>query len=329
MYNLLSQIISTVLIIVPLLIAVAFFTAAERKIMASIQRRKGPNVVGFWGLLQPLADGLKLVTKEIIFPNKVHLAIFIISSTWTLYLSLLGWAVIPFSLFNYYVNLNLSLLYILAISSLGIYGVLLAGWSSNSKYAFLAAIRSIAQMISYEITLGLIILPVVICSGSLQLSSIVLAQRNVWYLFPMLPLFIMFFISVLAETNRAPFDLPEAEAELVAGYNLEYSGILFAMFFLGEYSNMLLMSGLCTILFCGGWLAPFSFLAFIPGEFWFGIKIAFFAFMFVLVRSCLPRFRYDQLLDIGWKIFLPVVLGYLILVAGILVAFDGLPISFQ
>lgn len=379
----LSQIILTLTIIVPLLIAVAYFTVAERKVMASIQRRRGPNVIGFWGLLQPLADGLKLVAKEIILPSKANTFIFIFSSAWTLFLSFLGWAVIPFNAYNMYYNMDLSAFYILAISSLGIYGIIMSGWSSNSKYAFLASLRAIAQMVSYEISLGIIILPVIICSGSLRLSSIVVAQEGTWYVFPLLPLFIMFFISVLAETNRAPFDLAEAEAELVAGYNVEYSGILFAMFFLGEYSNMLLMSAFCSILFLGGWLSPLSsFISFfteestvwlysntpeifksfmtegsivvhstqymeiynatvdylvtpflnfliIGGEFWLALKVTFFAYLFILVRACLPRYRYDQLMDLGWKIFLPFTLGYLILSAGILVAFDGLPVPFQ
>lgn len=316
------NIIIIITIIVPLLIAVAFFTVAERKIMGSIQRRRGPNIVGFWGLLQPLADGLKLILKEIVLPSKANKFLFIIAPILTLFLSFITWIVIPFNFQNVYLDLNLNLLYIFTISSIGVYSIILAGWSSNSKYAFLGALRSSAQMISYEISMSLLILPVVLCTGTLNLIKIVEFQNNIWFFIPLLPLSIIFWISILAETNRAPFDLPEAEAEIVAGYNIEYSGILFAMFFLGEYSNMLVMASLNVIVFFGGWLPIINFFS---GEFWFAFKIVIFAFFFILFRACLPRYRFDQLMDIGWKKFLPFSLGYYIFIAGILFTFDGIP----
>jgi NADH-quinone oxidoreductase subunit H len=300
------------------LIAVAYYTLAERKIMAAIQRRRGPNVVGIWGLLQPLADGLKALLKEVIIPRKSNKVIFLGAPLLTLILSLAGWIVIPFNMSCFVADINLGLLYLFALSSLNVYSIIFAGWSSNSKYAFLGGLRSAAQMISYEVALGLIILPVVLCAGSFNLTDIVLAQRSIWFIFPLFPLAIIFFISSLAETNRAPFDLPEAEAELVAGYNVEYSSITFAMFFLGEYSNMLIMSSLNTILFLGGWLAPFNFLTIIPEVLWFALKVTAYSFVFVWVRAAFPRFRYDQLMNLGWKIFLPITLSYFLFISGIL-----------
>jgi NADH-quinone oxidoreductase subunit H len=310
-------------VIVPIIVSVAFFTLAERKIMASIQRRKGPNVTGVWGLLQPIADGLKLVTKELIVPSKSKVFFFVFSPILTFFLALVGWAVIPFNFGNVFVDIYLGVLYILVVSSLGIYGVILSGWASNSKYAFLGSLRSAAQMISYEVSIGVILVPVIICSSSLNLTEIVFVQSyKGWFCFPLFPLVFIFFISVLAETNRAPFDLPEAEAEIVAGFNVEYSSMGFALFFLGEYCSMILMSGLVVIFFFGGWLSPFSFITVIPGEFWFAIKTTFFCFMFIFVRANFPRFRYDQLMSIGWKSFLPFTLGYLVFVAGVFVGFD-------
>ena len=334
-----------ILKIICLLISIAYFTIAERKVMAAIQRRKGPNVVGFFGLLQPLADGFKLLIKEVLIPTKANAFIFILAPIIILTLSFVGWSLIPFGfaketvLYNqdkYVVlqyifntanisNLKCGLLLLLAISSLNVYGIIIAGWASNSKYAFLGSLRSAAQMISYEVAIGLVILPVILLAGSLNLTEIVYIQSITgWFVLPLLPCAIIFFIAMLAETNRAPFDLPEAEAELVAGYNVEYSSIIFAMFFLGEYSNMLLMSTLITILFFGGWLPGLAFLAFLPPALIFSIKISFFCFLFILVRAAFPRYRYDQLMDIGWKIFLPITTGYLLLVSGILISTDSL-----
>nr|YP_008519463.1 NADH dehydrogenase subunit 1 [Nannochloropsis oceanica]AGI49078.1 NADH dehydrogenase subunit 1 [Nannochloropsis oceanica] len=314
-------------VVVVVLIGVAYFTLAERKIMGTIQRRKGPNVVGFQGLLQPLADGLKLFVKESILPSNANKALFIFAPMLTFGLSLIGWAVIPFGESLVLADINVGILYLLAVSALGVYGIILSGWSSNSKYAFLGALRSAAQMVSYEVSIGFILITVVLCSGSFNLSSIVLAQEKVWFCVPHLPMFILFFISALAETNRHPFDLPEAEAELVSGYNVEYSAMGFALFFLGEYANMLLMSALTAILFLGGWLPLFNILPFtlIPGSVWFSLKIGFFVILFIVMRACLPRFRYDQLMSLGWKIFLPFSLGWLILTASILMSFNWLP----
>jgi NADH-quinone oxidoreductase subunit H len=312
-------------VIIPLLISVAYVTLLERKVMASMQQRRGPNIVGFFGLLQPFADGLKLLIKETILPSSANVGIFILAPILTFLLSLITWAVIPIGANLVFVDLNIGILYLLAISSLGVYGIITAGWSSNSKYAFLGALRSAAQMISYEVSLGLIIISVLICSGTLNLTDIILSQNKVWYIYPMFPLFIMFFISGLAETNRAPFDLPEAEAELVSGYNTEYAAMGFALFFLGEYANMIMMCSTITILFLGGWLAPFKILEFIPGIFFFGIKTAVMLFIFIWVRAAYPRYRYDQLMRIGWKIFLPFSLAWLILIAGILINLDCLP----
>jgi len=314
-------------VVVVVLIGVAYFTLAERKIMGTIQRRKGPNVVGFQGLLQPLADGLKLFVKESILPSNANKALFILAPMLTFGLSLIGWAVIPFGESLVLADINVGILYLLAVSALGVYGIILSGWSSNSKYAFLGALRSAAQMVSYEVSIGFILITVVLCSGSFNLSSIVIAQEKVWFCVPHLPMFVLFFISALAETNRHPFDLPEAEAELVSGYNVEYSAMGFALFFLGEYANMLLMSALTAILFLGGWLPLFNIFPFtiIPGSVWFGLKIGVFVVLFIVMRACLPRFRYDQLMSLGWKVFLPFSLGWLILTASILMSFNWLP----
>lgn len=316
-----------ILLILPLLVSVAYLTLAERKIMASIQRRKGPNIVGIFGLLQPLADGLKLFVKETILPSSANTNIFVLAPILTFFLGLLAWCIIPFGEGLVYADLNIGVLYLLAISSLGIYGIIIAGWSSNSKYAFLGALRSTAQMISYEVSIGLIVISVLLCSGSLNFSEIVLAQQNGWYFLPLLPTLIMFYISILAETNRAPFDLPEAEAELVAGYNVEYSAMGFALFFLGEYANMILMSSITVLLFFGGWLPPFDANIFfwIPPSIWFGLKVTFLLFGFVWVRSSFPRYRYDQLMRLGWKVFLPLSLSYIFFVGGVLISFNWLP----
>ena len=323
----LSSIAKILGLVVPLLVAVAYLTLAERKVMASMQRRKGPNVVGFFGILQPLADGLKLLIKEPVLPSSANTVVFLAAPVVTFLLALISWAVIPFGEGMVLSDLDIGMLYIFAISSLGVYGVIMAGWSSNSKYAFLGALRSTAQMVSYEVSLGLIIITVLMCVGSLNLSEIVLAQEEVWFAVPLFPLLLLFFILCLAETNRAPFDLPEAEAELVAGYNVEYSSMGFALFFLGEYANMIMMSVLCVILFLGGWLPPLSLTIFywIPGSFWLGIKTIFFLFLYIWVRAAFPRYRYDQLMRLGWKVFLPLALAWVLFVAGILVAFELLP----
>jgi len=324
---LISTVLKILSIVIPLLISVAYFTIAERKLMGIIQRRKGPNVIGFLGLLQPLADGLKLFVKETILPSNSNISIFLIAPMLTFILSLIGWAVIPFSKQVVLSDINVGILYLFATSSLSVYGIIMAGWSSNSKYPFLGALRSAAQMISYEVSIGFIIINVCICAGSFNLSSIVFAQSNVWYVIPLFPMFIIFCISMLAETNRHPFDLPEAEAELVSGYNVEYSAMTFALFFLGEYANMLLMSGFVSILFLGGWLPVLNVfpLNLLPGSFWFSLKIAFGVIFFIVTRATLPRYRYDQLMYIGWKSFLPLSLGYLVFTVGILISFNWLP----
>jgi NADH-quinone oxidoreductase subunit H len=311
-------------IIIPILIGVAFFTLLERKIIGYIQRRRGPNVIGFAGLLQPFADGLKLLIKEPIIPGNANRYLFIISPMITLLLSFLGWAIIPFDYSVVYSNINIGILYLFAISSLSVYGIILAGWSSNSKYAFFGALRSAAQMISYEVSIGIIIIVVLLCVGSLNLTQIVLAQQNIWFIIPLFPLFILFIISAIAETNRAPFDLPEAEAELVSGYNVEYSSVGFAFFFIGEYANIILMSSMTVILFFGGWLPIINIFPFnvIPGYFWFSIKTILIVFFFVLVRAAFPRYRYDQLMRLGWKIYLPLSLGFLFFYASIFFSFN-------
>lgn len=326
-FYILEALLKNLLIVVPLLICVAYFTLVERKFMGAIHRRRGPNVIGYLGLLQPLSDGLKLFAKETIIPSSSNMALFIFAPMLTFVLSLLGWAVIPFGKGLVVSDLSIGLLYLFAISSLGVYGIVIAGWSSNSKYSFLGALRSAAQMVSYEVSIGFILITVVLCAGSFNLSEVIIAQENVWFAIPLFPMFVLFFISALAETNRHPFDLPEAEAELVSGYNTEYTGFGFALFFLGEYSNMLLMSALSAILFLGGWQAPLSFLAFnsLLDSFWFGTKICFFVLLFVLFRAALPRYRYDQLMALGWKIFLPFSLGWLILTASLLMCFNLLP----
>lgn len=317
-------ILESLALIVPLLIGIAYTTLLERKLMAGIQRRRGPNVVGIYGLLQPLADGLKLFLKETVVPNNANAMIFIFSPILTFFLSLVTWVVIPFEKSSAIVDLNVGMLYLLAVSSLSVYGVIMAGWSSNSKYAFLGALRSAAQLISYEISISVIVLTVLVCVGSLNLSEIVLAQETVWFVFPLFPSFIMFMISGLAETNRAPFDLPEAEAELVSGYNVEYSSMTFALFFLGEYAHMILMGSMSSILFLGGWLPPISIAPFtwVPGYVWFGLKVTSILFFFVWVRAAFPRYRYDQLMRIGWKVFLPLSLGWFLFVVGIVFCFQ-------
>ena len=315
-------------IVIPLLIAVAYFTIAERKIMGSIQRRRGPNVVGYIGLLQPLADGLKLFAKETTLPTSANLNLFLLAPSLSFILSVIGWAVIPLAEGVVICELNLGILYLFAVSSLNVYGILFAGWSSNSKYAYLGALRSAAQMISYEISIGFTVLNVVVCAGSFNLNTIVLAQQKIWFIVPLLPIFIIFYISMLAETNRHPFDLPEAEAELVSGYNVEYSAMTFALFFLGEYANMLLMSTFSSILFLGGWLPLINNLYFnsiIPSTIWISLKIVIGVVFFIVTRATLPRYRYDQLMQLGWKCFLPLTIGYFVLSAGILISFNWLP----
>lgn len=308
----------SLLILIPLLLAIAYLTYVERKVIAAMQLRIGPNVVGWLGLLQPFADGLKLLHKETIIPDRSNRLIFLMAPLLTFGLSLSAWAVIPLSPGMVMGDINVGVLYLFAISSLGVYGIIMAGWASNSKYAFLGALRSAAQMISYEVSLGLVIITVLLCTGSLNLSKIVEAQTNLWFIIPHLPMAVIFIISALAETNRAPFDLPEAEAELVAGYNVEYSSITFALFFLGEYANMILMSAMGSILFLGGWLAPFNIDLGIPGVVWFALKISFFLFIFLWVRATFPRYRYDQLMHLGWKVFLPFSLIWVVLTAGVL-----------
>jgi len=320
-------IVKALLIALPLIIAVAYFTLVERKVMAGIQRRRGPDVVGAWGLIQPFADAAKLILKETILPSTANTVLFVIAPILSFMLSLIGWAVIPFGDTYVLSDINVGVLYLFAVSSLGVYGIIMSGWASNSKYAFLGGLRSAAQMVSYEVSIGFIIIAVVICAGSLNLSTIVLSQETVWYALPLFPMFFMFFISALAETNRHPFDLPEAEAELVAGYNVEYSAAGFALFFLGEYANMIMMSSVTTILFLGGWLPLINILPFtlVPGPLWFGLKVCFFVLLFVWARAAYPRYRYDQLMRLGWKIFLPLSLGMVLFIAGILIAFNWLP----
>lgn len=322
--------VQIVLIVVILLLSVAYTTYAERKVMAAMQLRQGPIAVGPFGLLQPIADGLKLLGKETIIPAGANRVVFVIAPMVTFLLSLVAWAVIPFGDGMVLADINVGILYLFAISSLGVYGIIMAGWASNSKYAFLGALRSAAQMVSYEVSIGFVMITVLLCAGSLNLSTIVESQSGgfwKWYFLPLLPMFVIFFISTLAETNRAPFDLPEGESELVGGYNVEYSAMTFALFFLGEYANMILMSGMTTILFLGGWLPPVDVVPFtwVPGPVWFAAKIALCLFVFVWVRATVPRYRYDQLMRLGWKVFLPFSIFWVIATAGYLVAFDLLP----
>lgn len=307
------------LIIIPLLLAVAYLTLVERKVIAAMQLRVGPNVVGWFGLLQPFADGLKLLHKETIIPTRANPLIFLVAPLITFGLSLSAWAVIPFSPGWVIANINVGVLYLFAISSLGVYGIIIAGWASNSKYAFLGALRSAAQMVSYEVSIGLVIIAVLLSAGSMNLTSIVESQKGLWYVIPHLPMAVIFIISALAETNRAPFDLPEAEAELVSGYNVEYSSMTFALFFLGEYANMILMSTMGTILFLGGWLPLLDMvpLTWIPGVVWFFLKVSFLLFIFLWVRATFPRYRYDQLMYLGWKVFLPFSLAWVMITASV------------
>jgi NADH-quinone oxidoreductase subunit H len=318
------SILQSLIVILFVLISVAFFTLGERKVMATIQGRRGPNAVGYLGLLQALSDGLKLFCKEIIFPSGINKLLYALAPWLAFVLSAMGWAVIPFSEGTVISNMGLGILYTLVISSLSVYSILIAGWSSNSKYAFLGAIRSVAQMISYEVSIGFILLSICLCAGSLNLSKIVLAQKTVFYFIPLFPLFLIFLVSILAETNRHPFDLAEAESELVSGFNVEYSGMPFALFFLAEYSNMLLMGALTSVFFFGGWLSPSYIISVfcLPDSLWFALKISIIAVMFCAVRAVLPRYRYDQLMVLGWKGFLPFVLGFLILVSSTLMSFN-------
>ena len=323
-------VIKILLLVVPLLIGVAYLTYAERKVIGAMHLRRGPNVVGPYGLLQPIADGMKLFFKETIIPTGANKVVFLVAPMLTFSLALIAWAVIPVGNGLVIANINVGVLYLFAISSLGVYGVLMAGWSSNSKYAFLGGLRSAAQMVSYEVSMGFIIITVLLVAGSLNLSDIVRAQQEtIWFVVPLFPMAIIFFITTLAETNRHPFDMPEAEAELVSGYNVEYSAMTFALFFLGEYANMILMAGMTTILFLGGWLpildvAPFNW---IPGPIWFALKMAFVLFIFLWVRATFPRYRYDQLMRLGWKVFLPISLASVVIVGGVVVAFDINPLG--
>jgi NADH-quinone oxidoreductase subunit H len=316
--------IEALVLLVPLLIGVAYLTYAERKVLAAMQLRKGPNVVGPFGLAQPFADALKMLMKETIVPTGANRALFLFGPMLTFTLAMLAWAVIPVEDGWAIADINVGLLYLFAISSLGVYGIIIAGWASNSKYAFLGAMRSAAQMVSYEVSMGFVLVSVLLCVGSLNLTDIVRAQQTVWFCIPLFPMFIVFFISTLAETNRSPFDLPEGESEIVAGFFVEYSSMSFALFFLGEYANMILMSALTTILFLGGWLGPFGILPQI-GVIWFVLKICMVLFCFLWVRATFPRYRYDQLMRLGWKVFLPLSLLWLVITAGVLMAFGWLP----
>lgn len=322
-FKLFEIVVKILSLVIPLILCVAYLTYAERKIIASMQLRVGPNVVGPLGLLQPIADAVKLIFKETIIPERSNKFLFMLAPVITFILAMIGWAVIPVSEHFVIADINVGVLYLLAISSLGVYGVVIAGWASNSKYAFLGAIRSAAQMVSYEVAIGFSIVCVLIYSGSLNLREIVESHKHMplYMELLLLPMFVVFFISILAETNRHPFDLPEAEAELVAGYNVEYSSMGFALFFLGEYANMILMSGIATILFLGGWLPPFNiqFLNFMPGFFWFALKVAFCLFVFIWVRAALPRYRYDQLMRLGWKVLLPLTLLWVVIISSVVV----------
>ena len=314
-------------LLVPVLVSVAMIVWLDRRVWAFVQKRQGPNVVGPFGLLQSLADALKYIFKEIIIPASSNKIIFILAPIITMTLALIAWAVIPFGVEQVLADINVGILYIFAVSSLGVYGIIMGGWASNSKYPFLGAIRSAAQMVSYEVSIGIIIINVLLCVGSLNLNDIVVAQKEMWFVIPLFPMFVIFFISALAETNRPPFDLPEAEAELVAGYQTEYSGMMYAMFWLGEYANILLMCALGSILFLGGWLSPIDLYPFnlIPGALWLIFKILFLFILFALVKAIVPRYRYDQLMRLGWKIFLPLSLTYVVLTASYLFYFNLLP----
>jgi NADH-quinone oxidoreductase subunit H len=323
-----QEIYKILFLLVPVLVSVAMIVWLDRRVWAFVQKRQGPNVVGPFGLLQSLADALKYIFKEIIIPASSNKVIFILAPIVTMTLALISWAVIPFSETQVLANINVGILYLFAVSSLGVYGIIMGGWASNSKYPFLGAIRSAAQMVSYEVSIGIIIINVLLCVGSLNLNDIVLAQQNIWFVIPLFPMFVIFFISALAETNRPPFDLPEAEAELVAGYQTEYSGMMYAMFWLGEYANILLMCAMGSILFLGGWLSPIDLYPFnlIPGAFWLIFKIIFLFILFALVKAIVPRYRYDQLMRLGWKIFLPLSLTWVVLTASFLFYFNLLPV---
>ena len=322
-----GEVYKILFLLVPVLVSVAMIVWLDRRIWAFVQKRQGPNVVGPFGLLQSLADALKYIFKEIIIPSSSNKIIFILAPIVTMTLALVSWAVIPFSQTQVIADINVGILYLFAVSSLSVYGIIMGGWASNSKYPFLGAIRSAAQMVSYEVSIGIIIINVLLCVGSLNLSDIVLAQQNLWFVIPLFPMFVIFFISALAETNRPPFDLPEAEAELVAGYQTEYSGMMYAMFWLGEYANILLMCALGSILFLGGWLSPIELYPFnlIPGALWLAFKILFLFILFALVKAIVPRYRYDQLMRLGWKVFLPLSLIWVVLTASYLFYFNLLP----
>jgi NADH-quinone oxidoreductase subunit H len=323
----LSETYKILFLLVPVLVSVAMIVWLDRRIWAFVQKRQGPNVVGPFGLLQSLADALKYIFKEVIIPSSSNKVIFILAPIVTMTLALISWAVIPFSATQVLADINVGILYLFAVSSLGVYGIIMGGWASNSKYPFLGAIRSAAQMVSYEVSIGVIIINVLLCVGSLNLNDIVMAQENLWFVIPLFPMFVIFFISALAETNRPPFDLPEAEAELVAGYQTEYSGMMYAMFWLGEYANILLMCAMGSILFLGGWLSPIELYPFnlIPGAIWLVIKILLLFILFALVKAIVPRYRYDQLMRLGWKVFLPMSLTWVVLTASYLFYFNLLP----
>ena len=322
-----TEVYKILFLLVPVLVSVAMIVWLDRRVWAFVQKRQGPNVVGPFGLLQSLADALKYIFKEIIIPSSSNKVIFILAPIVTMTLALVAWAVIPFSETQVLADINVGILYLFAVSSLGVYGIIMGGWASNSKYPFLGAIRSAAQMVSYEVSIGIIIINVLLCVGSLNLNDIVLAQQNLWFVIPLFPMFVIFFISALAETNRPPFDLPEAEAELVAGYQTEYSGMMYAMFWLGEYANILLMCAMCSILFLGGWLSPIDLYPFnfIPGAIWLILKILLLFVLFALVKATVPRYRYDQLMRLGWKVFLPLSLTWVVLTASYLFYFNLLP----
>ena len=324
-----DHVYNIIFLLVPVLVSVAMVVWLDRRVWAFVQKRQGPNVVGPFGLLQTIADALKYVFKEIIIPSSSNKVIFILAPIVTMTLALIAWAVIPFSATQVLADINVGILYLFAVSSLGVYGIIMGGWASNSKYPFLGAIRSAAQMVSYEVSIGVIIINVLLCVGSLNLNDIVIAQQKLWFVIPLFPMFVIFFISALAETNRPPFDLPEAEAELVAGYQTEYSGMMYAMFWLGEYANILLMCAIGSVLFLGGWLSPLEIFPFtlVPGPVWLIIKILLLFFLFALVKAIVPRYRYDQLMRLGWKVFLPISLIWVVLTASFLFYFNLLPVN--